>query len=205
MKINKHLALASSLALLMQSNITLADGGKASEKNLSEKIHLIEVELNKLKATQNASSVNSGVTGKNWEITSYGSMAYKSENIFSNTQDTTPERRAKTDLERVVLELAYEFDPKWQIEIELEYEHGGVGTALEYDGFEEFGEFESEIEAGGEVIVEKLEAKYTYNDNFQIKMGHIFIPMGLGTDLHKPEMNLNDPFLLDLTPLNKFM
>lgn len=123
---------------------------------------------------------------KNWRISSYGSVLYKSADVYQNTQDTDPERRATTDLERVVLEFAYDFDKQWQVEVELEYEHGGTGAALEYDGFEEFGEFETEIEAGGEVLVEKLQAKYTANDHLTIKMGHIYVPVGLGTDLHKP-------------------
>lgn len=123
---------------------------------------------------------------KNWQINSYGSLLYKSEQVFRNIQDTNPERRAKTDLERVVLEFVYDFDNNWQIETEIEFEHGGTGATLEYDGFEEFGEFETEIEAGGEIIVEKLQAKYKYNQHFTVKMGHIFVPVGLGTDLHKP-------------------
>eukprot|EP00487_Bulimina_marginata_P012684 TRINITY_DN911_c0_g1_i1.p1 TRINITY_DN911_c0_g1~~TRINITY_DN911_c0_g1_i1.p1 ORF type:complete len:130 (-),score=27.00 TRINITY_DN911_c0_g1_i1:19-408(-) len=64
---------------------------------------------------------------------------------------------------------------------------GGTGASLEYDGFEEFGEFETEIEAGGEVIVEKLQAKYTANKYFTVKMGRIFVPVSLGTDFHKPD------------------
>ncbi|WDE12528.1 hypothetical protein [Thalassomonas haliotis] len=123
---------------------------------------------------------------KNWWLKSYGSLLYKSEEIFRNTQDIDPDRRAKTDLERVVVELGHKFDPQWQIELELEYEHGGTGAALEYDGFEEFGEFESEIEAGGEVLVEKLEVKYTVNEDLAVKFGRIFVPVGLGTELHKP-------------------
>ena len=133
------------------------------------------VELGKIKSNS-----------KKWQINSYGSLLYKSEQVFRNIQDADPERRAKTDLERVVLEFVYDFDNNWQIETEIEFEHGGTGVALEYDGFEEFGEFETEIEAGGEIIVEKLQAKYQYNPYFTVKMGHIFVPVGLGTDLHKP-------------------
>ncbi|SEL45407.1 hypothetical protein SAMN05216262_11150 [Colwellia chukchiensis] len=123
---------------------------------------------------------------KNWQIKSYGSARYKSEQVFRNTQDLEPNRRASTDLERVVLEIAYDFTPKWQLEFELEYEHGGTGVTLEYDGFEEFGEFESEIEAGGEVVVEKLQLRYQANPYLAVKMGRIFIPVGIGTELHKP-------------------
>ncbi|TWX69952.1 hypothetical protein [Colwellia sp. C1TZA3] len=128
----------------------------------------------------------SHVGEKNWQINSYGSVLYNSEEVYSNIQDTKPERRNTTDLERVVLEFIYDFDSQWQMEVELEYEHGGTGATLEYDGFEEFGEFETEVEAGGEVVVEKMQAKYIANEYFTVKLGHIFVPVGLGTDLHKP-------------------
>lgn len=159
---------------------------KAAIEKQQQQLQLIEKQLAELKA-EKAHATNIVNTGKkNWHINSYGSVLYKSEEVYRNIQDTNPERRATTDLERVVLEFAYDYNPQWQIEIELEYEHGGTGAALEYDGFEEFGEFETEIEAGGEIIVEKLQAKYTANEHFTVKMGHIFVPVGLGTDLHKP-------------------
>jgi hypothetical protein len=158
-----------------------------------KQLQLIEKQLVELKKTSSqtnenipTNTVHKIASEKNWQINSYGNVLYKSEDVYRNIQDTNPERRATTDLERVVLEFVYDFDPKWQIEIELEYEHGGTGASLEYDGFEEFGEFETEIEAGGEIIVEKLQAKYSMNDYFTVKMGHIFVPVGLGTDLHKP-------------------
>ena len=42
-----------------------------------------------------------------------------------------------------------------RLEAELEFEHGGTGITMEFDKLEEFGEFEMEVEKGGEVIVEK--------------------------------------------------
>lgn len=159
---------------------------KAAIEQQQRQLEAIENQLAELKATKSRTSKEHSESQKNWQINSYGSVLYKSEDVYRNIQDTNPERRATTDLERVVLEFVYDYDPQWQIEIELEYEHGGVGSTLEYDGFDEAGEFEAEIEAGGEIIVEKLQAKYKANDNFTIKMGHIFVPVGLGTDLHKP-------------------
>ncbi|GAA5142951.1 hypothetical protein [Thalassotalea piscium] len=185
MKLNKQLCLLSGFAFLLNANLSIASDGKATERKLAEQIQHIELQLEQLKSSQKLTTPTE-VSTKNWQINSYGSLVYKSENFFRNTQDINPKRRAKTDLERVVFEFVYNFDPTWEVEIELEYEHGGVGAALEYDGFEEFGEFESEIEAGGEIIVEKLQAKYTHNKYLAIKLGHIFVPVGLGTNLHKP-------------------
>lgn len=154
-----------------------------------EQLLLIEKQLADLKKPVSEEPVNEVQSiniDKNWQIKSYGSLLFKSLPVFQNTQDTDPEQRSQTDLERVVIEFAYQFDDKWQVELEIEYEHGGTGSTLEYDGFDEFGEFETEVEAGGEVIVEKLEVKYQYNDIFSVKMGHIPVPVGIGTDLHKP-------------------
>lgn len=139
--------------------------------------------------TEQAAPVATVASKKDSKLTfkSYGTLLYKSDEVFANVQDISPERRATTDLERVVTEFEYEIDDKWKVEFELEYEHGGTGTTLEYDGFEEFGEFESEVEAGGEVIVEKLQLEYEYNPNFTVKFGHIYVPVGLGTDLNKPD------------------
>lgn len=152
--------------------------------NIEQQIIALKLQSAEMLAAQKSDSAL--LADKNWQIKSYGSLRYKSEEVFRNTQDLDPKRHASTDLERVVLEFTYDFDPKWQVELELEYEHGGTGVTLEYDGFEEFGEFESEIEAGGEVVVEKLQLRYQANQHLAVKMGRIFVPVGLGTDLHKP-------------------
>ncbi|MGK0443392.1 MAG: hypothetical protein ACJA1U_000317 [Bermanella sp.] len=124
---------------------------------------------------------------KNWAFTSYSSMVYKNYEQFENIQDTSPQGRAITDLERIVTEFKYYPAPNWEIEVEVEYEHGGVGTAMEYDGFDEFGEFESEVEAGGEVVIEKAQIEYQSSKIIGVKFGRIYVPVGLGTDFTKPD------------------
>ncbi|NQY87586.1 MAG: hypothetical protein HRT51_07520 [Colwellia sp.] len=184
----------ATFSVLSFSNISIANTEidlKAALKQQQQQLQAIEKQLLELKAEKSRTAENFvaktlNESDKNWQIKSYGSMLYKSKAVFKNTQDIDPEQRATTDLERVVIEFAYDFDAKWQVELEIEYEHGGTGVTLEYDGFDEFGEFETEIEAGGEVIVEKLEVKYQYNENISVKIGHITVPVGIGTDLHKP-------------------
>jgi len=159
---------------------------KQQLNELAKQLSLLQKDKEDSKNVNLPSLANHNINEKKWQIKSYGSLLYKSAPVFKNTQDIDPTRRSTTDLERVVIEFNYEFDRNWQAEIELEFEHGGTGSSLEYDGFEEFGEFEAEIEAGGEILVEKLEIRYQFNDLFAIKFGHIFVPVGLGTDLHKP-------------------
>ena len=71
-----------------------------------------------------------------------------------------PGRRAAIDVERFVIAPKYRINDTIRLESELEFEHGGTGSTMEFDKFEEFGEFETEIEKGGEVIVEKLAAVF---------------------------------------------
>lgn len=128
-----------------------------------------------------------------WEkfsFKSYGSVIYTSDEYFDNVQDTSPERRSRFDLERIVTEFGYQFNDQWDMEVEIEYEHGGTGTSLEYDGFDEFGEFEAEVEAGGEVMIEKAEIRYRPSDAFGVKFGNIHLPVGLSSTLHKPSQYL---------------
>lgn len=184
----KYLIPITVLGLVSFNNYSFAETQPDLMLELAKQkkqLQLIEKQLADLQAVDVVEYVPT-YNDKRWEINSYGSVLYKSEDVYRNIQDTEPERRNNVDVERVVLEFVYNYNSQWQMEIELEYEHGGTGSTLEYDGFEEFGEFETETEAGGEVVVEKMQAKYTANENFVVKMGHIFVPVGLGTDLDKP-------------------
>ncbi|MCL1049618.1 hypothetical protein L2755_08305 [Shewanella abyssi] len=139
-------------------------------------------------ATVKAESADSKFS--KFSFKSYGSVIYTSDEYYDNVQDTTPERRGRFDLERIVTEFGYQFNDQWDMEVEIEYEHGGTGTSLEYDGFDEFGEFEAEVEAGGEVMIEKAEIRYRPGDAFGVKFGNIHLPVGLSSTLHKPNQYL---------------
>ena len=60
-----------------------------------------------------------------------------------------PDRRARFDIERFVITPRYQVNQKIRFESEIEFEHGGTGATMELDKFEEFGEFEMEIEKKG--------------------------------------------------------
>lgn len=147
-----------------------------------------QLEQEKTIATVKAESASSRFS--KFSFKSYGSVIYTSDEYYDNVQDTTPERRGRFDLERIVTEFGYQFNDEWDMEVEIEYEHGGTGSSLEYDGFDEFGEFESEVEAGGEIMVEKAEIRYRPSKAFGVKFGNIHLPVGLGSTLHKPNQYL---------------
>ncbi|MCC6159392.1 MAG: hypothetical protein IT350_15185 [Deltaproteobacteria bacterium] len=94
--------------------------------------------------------------------------------------------RVVFDLTRFVLEVEGEIpEAGLSFETEVEFEHGGTGAALELE-YEEFGEFEQEVEKGGEVIVEEMYLRKTLGDRFAIKGGRFYVAMGLLSDEHRP-------------------
>lgn len=107
-------------------------------------------------------------------LESYGSINYQNYDW-----QTFPGKRATIDLERFVLEPAYQLTPKLRLKAEIEFEHGGTGAAVEFDRFEEFGEFEYEIEKGGEVVLEQLHLDWKLRDWLHLKVGHFEVPVGL--------------------------
>ena len=96
-------------------------------------------------------------------------------------------RRAAIDVERFVVSPKYRINDTIRLEAEIEFEHGGTGSTMEFDKFEEFGEFETEIEKGGEVIIEKLAAVFSIHPALNFRVGHIIVPVGLVSKRHRPQ------------------
>lgn len=95
-------------------------------------------------------------------------------------------KRAAFDMPKVVLISEIVLTPRLSLEMEFEFEHGGTGSTMEFDNQEEFGEFEQEIEKGGEVLLEELELAYQVNDYLEIEAGRIVVPIGLVTEYYMP-------------------
>ena len=104
----------------------------------------------------------------NLELHCYGELTY---NVFD--WETYPDKRNNFDLNRVTFAPEYKFSDKIKLEMEIEFEHGGTGSTMEFDKFEEFGEFEMEIEKGGEVLIEELELSLQPKKWLEIKAGRI--------------------------------
>jgi hypothetical protein len=117
--------------------------------------------------------------GISWE-------AYGVVNYLRHDWETLPDRRDRADVERFILEPEYRFSETIRLESEIEFEHGGTGAAMELDKLEEFGEYEQEIEAGGEVIVEKLDLVVEQSRALRWHFGHLILPVGLTGPEHGP-------------------
>ena len=90
------------------------------------------------------------------------------------------------DLPHVCINLGYDFGKGWTMGSEIEFEHGGNGTAVEIEA-EEAGEYEAEVEKGGEVNIEQFWINKAFaGGKFNIKAGEIIVPVGYSNAYHEP-------------------
>ena len=89
---------------------------------------------------------------------------------------------------RFVLALDYKFSKKWVLGAEIEFESGGTGQAYELEtgtGSENL-EYETEVEKGGEVALEQFHLTRLIVPEFNVRVGHLIVPVGLTNTHHEP-------------------
>lgn len=97
-----------------------------------------------------------------------------------------PDRRLELDQSRFAIELEGELrDHEVGFEAEVEFEHGGTGAALELE-HEEFGEYEIDIEKGGEVVLEELFLEVGRTRTVRLRLGRFPVAFGLLAYRHLP-------------------
>ena len=94
-------------------------------------------------------------------------------------------KRNTISIPRFVLAGDVKFNKHWRLGAEIEFESGGTGTAYEIENTEN-GEYEREIEKGGEVALEQFHLTYHLNNHFNIRIGHMIVPVGLTNSRHEP-------------------
>jgi len=122
----------------------------------------------------------------------YGEAVY-SRNFFSDSpfRYMKPESHAddpshgRFDLPHIVFFVGYDFGKGWKFSSEIEFEHGGTESAVEVEA-EEGGEYESEIERGGEVVLEQFWIEKTFGRGFNVRAGHLIVPIGYTNGNHLP-------------------
>ncbi|MCO6461514.1 MAG: hypothetical protein J5I59_08930 [Saprospiraceae bacterium] len=114
-------------------------------------------------------------------VATYGVMNYN-----SYSWEILPSKRNDINFERAVLQLSYQPARKWLLNLELEIEAGGTGVSVEFDPLEEFGEYEYEVNKGGEVWLEQFNLQYNFNEWHQINFGRVQVPFGLFGFLDEP-------------------
>lgn len=91
------------------------------------------------------------------------------------------------DLPHVTFNIGYDFGKGWTFGSEIEFEHGGTEAAVEYEA-DESGEYEAEIEKGGEVALEQFWINKAWlGGKINFRGGEIIVPVGYINANHEPD------------------
>ena len=175
-----------TLGLMLCLPTVWAENGAASEtpKNKEKKLESVE-------AVQIAEVQEQAPRKKRFSIGGYGEAVY-SRNFYSDNylrydspNDYKDDKHGRFDLPHVVIMLGYDFGHGWTMGSEIEFEHGGTESAVEIEEHEG-GEYESEVERGGEVALEQFWIQKSFCPQFNVKLGHMVIPVGATNAHHLP-------------------
>ncbi len=119
----------------------------------------------------------------------YGDLQFAYYNYGENQNregGSQKDSRLTFDTTRLVLELEGGLpDYGLEAEMEVEFEHGGTGVAMELE-YEEFGEYEQEVEKGGEVLVEEFYLKKEFGKRFSLQAGRFYVAVGTLSAWYRP-------------------
>lgn len=110
---------------------------------------------------------------------------YGTNRFYGSEGGNTKTDRNTISIPRFILALDYKFNSKWILGAEIEFEYGGTGTAYELENTEN-GEYETEVEKGGEVVMEQFHITRLITPAFNVRAGHIIVPVGLTNAHHEP-------------------
>ena len=120
----------------------------------------------------------------------YGEMVanfkdYGINRFYGHKEGNAKQNHNTISIPRFVLAFDYKFTPKWILGAEIEFEYGGTGTSYELENTEN-GEYETEVEKGGEVALEQFHITRMIVPEFNIRAGHLIVPIGLTNAHHEP-------------------
>jgi hypothetical protein len=130
--------------------------------------------------------------GSRLTIGGYGEITltrnFYSDNVYrySHPSDYKDDpSHGRFDVPHAVIYLGYDFGKGWTMQTEVEFEHTGTGAAVEKE-FTEAGEWEAEIEKGGEVELEQFWIQKSFVPQFNVRIGHLVVPVGGLNNAHEP-------------------
>ena len=146
-----------------------------------------------MNAQTNASdSVQMHAKGNRLRVGGYGEVAlsrnFYSDNGYRYSKPSTYKNdpsHGRFDIPHAVIYLNYDFGKGWTMGSEIEFEHGGAGSAVEYESDESI-EYENETEKGGEVELEQFWIQKSFGRGFNVRVGHIVVPFGMTNAHHEP-------------------
>ena len=121
-----------------------------------------------------------------FKFKSYGYINLGQRQTFKTVQNLEPYVRRDIDMAEFAFEGEFHLTETSKIEFEIEIEHGGVGTTMEFDPMEEFGEFENEVEKGGEIALSEFMYRKSYKTDTVLKIGRFPLFISLGSIMGKP-------------------
>jgi hypothetical protein len=107
----------------------------------------------------------------------------------SRAHGAQADSRLVFDQTRFSLELEGELPADFEFEAEIEFEHGGTGSAVELE-YDEFGEFEQEVEKGGEVVLEELYLQKSFGERLRVRVGRFYVALGQLSENFRPTQYL---------------
>ena len=152
----------------------------------------VSVALTSTSATAQAKGDSTRSVVSRLSVGGYGEVAL-SRNFYSDNQYRYryPDKyrndpsNGRFDIPHAVIYLNYDFGKGWTMGSEIEFEHTGTGSAIEIED-DEGGEYEHEIEKGGEVELEQFWLQKSVMPSLNIRVGHIVVPVGLNNAHHEP-------------------
>lgn len=141
-------------------------------------------------AQQNGDSIAEYASFDKYRFGGYGEMVaafkdYGTNRFYGNNEGNPKTHRNTISIPRFVLAGDYKFNSKWVLGAEIEFESGGTGMAYELENTEN-GEYETEVEKGGEVAIEQFHITRLIHPAFNVRAGHIIVPVGQNNAHHEP-------------------
>lgn len=125
---------------------------------------------------------------KKYRFGGYGEILFQHMDFnpdrYNAADGAQPDNRSLIGIPRTVFSFDYKFRNDLIFSTELEFEHGGTGSAMELE-YEEAGEYEMEIEKAGEVTLEQIHFTKIFRPWLKIRVGHMIIPVGQTNARHE--------------------
>lgn len=183
----------AKIAMLTLSALTMAQAANAHTANAETQTDSVAMAQTPHACCQNNKKIKAVSATDDYEkfrFGGYGEMVasfkdYGINRFYGKSEGNRKKHRNTISIPRFVLALDYKFTPKWILGAEIEFESGGVGTAYEIENSEN-GEYETEVEKGGEVALEQFHITRLIHPAFNVRAGHVILPVGLTNSHHEP-------------------
>ena len=172
--------LLTAIIALLSLNVMAQE----TEENVDANTGATEQVSKKDKLTNALSRLHIGGYGEAVMTRNFYSQSfnrYKKPELYANDKS-----HGRFDLPHICLNIGYDFGKGWSMGSEIEFEHGGTGSAVEIES-EEAGEYEAEVEKGGEVNIEQFWINKEFmGGKLNVKAGEIIVPVGYSNAHHEP-------------------